>query len=264
MDIIIIVDDGIVVIDGEGINEVPNQYFDWIPENVFAFHWYGNENYGEIEYRTPSGGQKPPNQVIQELGIWENAVTTFNEEIKRREDAEKAELEAIEAATDYWKLLNDNVNIKLQETDWTQGIDSPLSFNEKESWKEYRQNLRNLKNVITDPKELVNNQDSPLWPVYEFKEYPNHGLFWDSLVSSSIYTKIKEQALTSLPITVISAELISLFADAKVGNVKVELIQDALTKLLENLVLEEQDYIQIQNLLIISKLNTLYNITLPL
>jgi hypothetical protein len=264
MIITIIVDDGIIAINGTGILGVPSQYMEWIPNNVHAFHWYGDKNYGEIEFVSPLGEQKPPNEVVNELGIWENAITTFNEEIKRREDAEKAELEAIEAATDYWKLLNDDLSIKLQESDWTQSLDSQLSFNEKESWKEYRQKLRDLNNVIANPKDLVNDEDSPLWPVYELKEYPNHGLFWDSLVSSNIYTKIKQQALTSLPITVISAELISLFADAKVGNVKVEFIQDALIKLLENLVLEEQDYIQIQNLLITSKLDTLYNITLPL
>lgn len=264
MDITIIVDDGVIAIDGQGLNGIPKQYLDWIPENVFAFHWYSNKNLGEIEFVSPPGEQRPENQIVNELGIWQNAITTFNEEIVRRENAEKAELEAIEAATDYWKVLQEMVSAKLAETDWTQGFDSPLSFNERESWKEYRQKLRNLNNVISDPKELVHNEDSPLWPTYEFKEYPNHGLFWDSLVNSNIYIKIKEQALTSLPVTVISAELISLFSDAKLGNIKIEFIQDALTKLIENLVLEEQDYLLIQNLLITSKLDTLYNITIPL
>jgi hypothetical protein len=260
MNITIITSDSTIAIDGRGITDVPSQYLEWMPENVHAFHWHGDENYGEIEYYFPLAEQKYVNETIYELGIWENAITTFNEEIKRREDAERAELEAIEAATDYWKVLNDIVTIKLLETDWTQGLDSPLSFNERESWKEYRRKLRKLNNVIINPKELVNDEDSPLWPVYELKEYPDHGLFWDFFVSTDIYAKVKERALTSLPITVISAELISLFADAKMGNVKVELIQGALTKLLQNLVLEEEDYIQIQNLLIASKLDTLYSI----
>jgi hypothetical protein len=261
MNITIITSDGTIAIDGKGISDVPSQYLEWIPKNVHAFHWYGDQNYGEIEYYFPLAEQKYINESINELGIWKNAITTFNAEIKRREDAEKAELEAIEATIDYWNLLRDNIIGKLEGNDWTQVLDSPLSFDEKESWKEYRKKLRDLINIISDPKELVNNEDSPLWPVYEFKEYPNHGLFWDSFVSSDIYAKIKEQALTSLPITVISAELISLFSDAKMGNVKVEFIQNALIKLLENLVLEEEDYIQIQNLLTLSKLDTLYSIS---
>lgn len=261
MRITVIVDDGLIAIDGKAITNIPSQYTQWIPENVFAFQWYSDENYGEIEFTSPLGQPRPENQIVYELGIWQNAITTFNDEIQRREDAERAELEAIEAATDYWKVLNEIVSSKLAETDWTQGFDSPLSFNEKQSWAEYRQKLRNLNNVITNPKELVNNEESELWPVYELKEYPNHSLFWDSFVNSVIYTKIKQQALTSLPITVISAELISLFADAKLGNVKVQFIQEALTNLLQNLVLEQEDYVLIQNLLVQSKLDTLYSIS---
>lgn len=261
MNITIIVEDGLISIDNTPLLGIPKQYLEWIPENVFAFHWYGDAGRGEIEFVSPLGQQRPPNEIIYELGIWETAVTTYNEEIIRREDAKKFELEAIEASTDYWKVFNEIIFVKLMETDWTQVLDSSLSFDEKESWKEYRQKLRDLNNVVTNPKELVINENNSLWPVYDLKEYPNHGLFWDSLVSSSIYSKIKEQALTSLPITVISAELISLFSDAKLGNIKTELIQSALINLLENLVLEESDYLQIQNLLVASKLNTLYIIS---
>lgn len=261
MRIIVNVFDGMIAIDGQAISGIPPQYLSWIPENVAGFQWYGDQSYGEIDFEVEIGGQKPENQRISELGIWENAITTFNEEIQRRKDAEKAELEAIEAATDYWKILNDIIRGKLIETDWTQGLDAPLSFDEKQSWAEYRQKLRNLNNIITNPKELVNDEENELWPVYELKEYPNHELFWDSFVNSVIYTKIKQQALTSLPITVISAELISLFADAKMGNVKVQFIQEALTNLLQNLVLEQEDYVLIQNLLVQSKLDTLYSIS---
>jgi uncharacterized protein YqgQ len=260
MRITVIPSDGTIGIDSESIANIPEQYLEWIPENVHAFHWYDDQNYGEIEYYFPFAEQKNVNKIVNELGVWKNAITTFNDEIKRREDAKRAELEAIEAATDYWEILNNIVIARLVETDWTQGLDSPLSFDEKESWKEYRKKLRNLTNVTTNPKELVNDKDNPLWPVYELKEYPDHGLFWDSFAFTDIYAKVREQALTSLPITVISAELISLFGDAKIGNVKVELIQDALTKLLQNLILEEQDYVEIQNLLIVSKLDTLYSI----
>lgn len=259
MRITIVVEDGLIAIDGQGIANIPSQYMQWIPENVSALQWY--DDYGEIEFFEGPDRKIPPNEVITELGIWQNAVTTYNEEIQRRQDAEQAELAAIEAATDYWKVLDDIIQSKLQDSDWTQGVDSPLSFNEQQSWKEYRQKLRDLNNVISDPKPLATDENHPSWPAYEFKEYPDHGLFWESLTSSTIYDKIKEQSLTSLPVTSLSAELISLFADAKLGNIKVNLIQNAFTSLLQNLVLTQDDYALLQSFLVSSKLDTLYTIS---
>ena len=83
MRITVIPSDGTISIDIESIANIPEQYLEWIPENVHAFQWYGDQNYGEIEYYFPLAEQKYANEIVNELGIWENAITTFNEVIKR-------------------------------------------------------------------------------------------------------------------------------------------------------------------------------------
>lgn len=50
-------------------------------------------------------------------------------------------------------------NRKLLECDWTQTLDAPLSDEDKESWRQYRQALRDIPTTITfdgyEPSEVV-------------------------------------------------------------------------------------------------------------
>jgi len=48
-------------------------------------------------------------------------------------------------------------NLKLSASDWTQVSDAPLTEDEKTSWRTYRQQLRDLPEVTTDPA-------NPIWP----------------------------------------------------------------------------------------------------
>ena len=48
-------------------------------------------------------------------------------------------------------------NLKLSASDWTQVSDAPLTEDEKTSWRTYRQQLRDLLEVTTDPA-------NPIWP----------------------------------------------------------------------------------------------------
>lgn len=45
----------------------------------------------------------------------------------------------------------------LAASDWTQSVDSPLSEAQQQSWREYRQQLRDLPETTTDPS-------NPAWP----------------------------------------------------------------------------------------------------
>jgi hypothetical protein len=47
---------------------------------------------------------------------------------------------------------------------------------------------------------------------------PDYWAFWEALIGSGVYAAIREQALTSLPMTVQATELISLLNDAKAGR----------------------------------------------
>ena len=61
---------------------------------------------------------------------------------------------------------------------------------------------------------------------------PDYWAFWDALVGSSIYGAIREQALTSLPMTVQATELITLLGDAKSGRPNQPAIQASMAAIL--------------------------------
>ena len=56
-----------------------------------------------------------------------------------------------------WAKFRDASNRKLNQSDWTQGNDSPLSTSKKTESQTYRQALRDLPTSTTDPR-------SPSWP----------------------------------------------------------------------------------------------------
>lgn len=56
-----------------------------------------------------------------------------------------------------WSNIRSQRNIFLNESDWTQISDSPLSEEKKDEWKIYRQQLRDITNQ-NDPHNIV-------WPI---------------------------------------------------------------------------------------------------
>jgi hypothetical protein len=157
MKITIVPIDKIIGIDGEFLLNI-QQDFSWIPQNVHAVQWY--ETWGEIEYTDGS-----PNERIEELGIYEQAVGTYNNEKQRVENEIISKLEAIEAARDYWEELRFLRNQKLSECDWTQILDVTLTEEQKIAWQTYRQVLRDLPANTEDPKPLVLDPTHPDWPI---------------------------------------------------------------------------------------------------
>jgi vancomycin resistance protein YoaR len=153
MRLTIIPSDKYIAVDSDGILKI-QQDLSWIPSNVHALQWY--DTWGEVEYNDGTVNEK-----IEELGIFEQAVTDFNNE-KKRIDNENA---AIEAARDYWEELRILRNKRLSECDWTQVADVQLSDTQKTEWTLYRQQLRDLPENITDPKPLVLDANHSSWPV---------------------------------------------------------------------------------------------------
>jgi hypothetical protein len=146
MRITIIPSDKTIGIDGDFLLSI-QQDISWVPENIHAFQWYNT--WGEVEYTDGS-----PNERIEELGIYQQAVIDFNNELKRIEDEQKAQ----EASRDYWEELRSLRNQKLTQSDWTQVSDAPFTEEQKISWQSYRQALRDLPENTEDPK-------NPVWPV---------------------------------------------------------------------------------------------------
>jgi len=153
MRLTIIPGDKYIAIDNNGLINI-QQDLNWIPSNIHALQWY--DTWGEIEYN-----DERPNERIENLGIFEQAVADFNNEKKILQD----KLVAIEAARDYWEELRFLRNQRLSDCDWTQISDVPFTEEQKISWKNYRQLLRDLPENITDPKQLVVNPTDSNWPI---------------------------------------------------------------------------------------------------
>ena len=117
----------------------------WIPTDVHAVHWDGST--GEIEYNDGK-----PNATISEIGIYSQAETTLNNEIKRLDD-----LSPVNTTSYQWEILRNQRDDKLLFCDWTQGNDTPLGSSKKTEWATYRQALRDLPANTSDPK-------NPTWP----------------------------------------------------------------------------------------------------
>ena len=68
----------------------------------------------------------------------------------------QSEIDAMDFAVNMQKLRNDRDSM-LTASDWTQTPDSPLSEAQQQSWRDYRQALRDLPENTTDPL-------NPTWP----------------------------------------------------------------------------------------------------
>ena len=149
--------DKYISVDNDGILQI-QQDLSWIPSNIHALQWY--DTWGEVEYNDGT-----PNERLEELGIFEQAVEDYNNEIVRIENQRIADEEAAEAARDYWSELRTLRDQRLTESDWTQVADAPLTEEQKIAWQSYRQALRDLPENITDPKPLVLDPNHPDWTI---------------------------------------------------------------------------------------------------
>jgi hypothetical protein len=167
MKLTIIPEDGSIGIDGEFLLDIDRQYLTWIPENVHAFQWYGDV--GEIQFKPPGPLEPSPQNVrVEELGIYEQAIEVYQEEIQRRIESELAQQAAIESSRDYEFELRSLRDGKLVESDWTQLDDAPLTEEQKTLWQIYRQQLRDIPQSITneeDYKNMVLDSNHPNWPI---------------------------------------------------------------------------------------------------
>ena len=144
MNLVIIPSDRIIGIGTTIISGIGTD-MSWIPSDVHAVHWDGSS--GEIEYNDGT-----PNATMSEIGIYSQAETTFNNEIKRLED-----ISPFNTTTYQWQMLRNQRDDKLLLCDWTQGNDTPLGSSKKTEWATYRQALRDLPSNTSDPK-------NPTWP----------------------------------------------------------------------------------------------------
>ena len=128
-------------------------------EQRYFFVFY-NTVTGDIQ-RCKTMTRAKAQQRCQELARWNTGCIE-----QRIENAEKWRVDVSQdphvlvrkdppAAFDHWASLRKQRTIALQNSDWTQGADSPLSNAKKAEWQTYRQALRDLPGDVTDPTSVT-------------------------------------------------------------------------------------------------------------
>lgn len=60
----------------------------------------------------------------------------------------------------YWQEVIDKRNRKLNDSDWTQMPDSPLTDSKKAEWTTYRQELRDIPNNLRNHENYISDDKS--------------------------------------------------------------------------------------------------------
>ena len=136
MRLTIIAEDKTVIKDNTAC---PKLDLSWLPSNVWAVQWDGTK--GEVEYSDDT-----PNLEISELGIYQQAVTDFDNNIASSE--ETLQRGFVMSPLTALRVERDG---KLTESDWTQLSDAQLTDSKKAEWVTYRQALRDLPATESDP-----------------------------------------------------------------------------------------------------------------
>lgn len=125
-------------------------------ENISNFNTLGQQellSHGWYPYRFVAANV-PPNSVI--------TPPTFsieqNEVVEYQNYRAKTQQEIDEDVKRVWESVRRKRKNLLEESDWTQITDSPLSQQKKLEWSTYRQQLRDLPGNFTNPNEVV-------WPI---------------------------------------------------------------------------------------------------
>ena len=133
---------------------------DWsyIPSGVHAVQWDGSS--GEVEYT-----DYRPHVGITSLGVYEAAITHHENERLRRV-AQAAADQATLDNKDWDSVFRKKRSLRLDDSDWTQGNDSPLSSSKKTEWATYRQTLRDLPSTkdAATRKAMSKDEDHSDWP----------------------------------------------------------------------------------------------------
>jgi hypothetical protein len=89
---------------------------------------------------------------------------------------------------------------------------------------------------------------------------PDYIAFWDALTTSTIYTAIREQSFTSLPMNTLATELIALLGDAKAGRANEAAIQASMAAILATGTFTAAQLTELQTALVAGHLESIYTL----
>jgi hypothetical protein len=88
---------------------------------------------------------------ITEIPFW----AVFYDCFPDREDILIQKDESAITNEHWWAIARGWRDALLRESDWSQVADNALTASQRESWREYRQELRDLSDNYADPKKIV-------------------------------------------------------------------------------------------------------------
>lgn len=125
-----------------------------------------------------------------------------------------------------------------------------------------------IEDLNYDPytQDKIWNKNNREWEIKEISEYDKKNridyiLFWNKLIKTKAYDKIKNLSKQSLEVNTIATEFISLLTDAKIGNTNIEKIQEGLTDIIENIEFTEEELSEIQEAFVASGMHSIYTLT---
>jgi len=89
---------------------------------------------------------------------------------------------------------------------------------------------------------------------------PDYIAFWDALTTSTIYTAIREQSFTSLPMNTLATELIALLGDAKAGRADEASIQASMAAILDTGTFTAAQLTELQTALVAGHLESIFTL----
>lgn len=98
-----------------------------------------------------------PNKTETSVVTGQNFVVEGNEVVQYEQVREKTQEELDQESSQMWENVRNERNRYLEECDWTQLPDSPLTEEQKTQWQSYRQQLRDI-TTQQDPYNIV-------WPI---------------------------------------------------------------------------------------------------
>lgn len=114
--------------------------------------------------------------------------------------------------------------------------------------------------------KFIWNQSTREYEAIELSDYEkrlsvNYQYFWDKLLDSLAYAKIKSESVQSLATNTIVTEFIALISDAKQGKPNVEKIQSSLLEILSAISFTDDELSEINLILTESNMLSIYSLS---
>ena len=156
---------------------------------------------------------------------------------------------------DYWKFEDGTIRRDLPELSdeelhalgWHGPIEMPKNhFEYSYEW--------NSETISFDATELDE---------FEKRRRVNYQMFWDLLLDTNAYSKIKLESSQSLAANTLATEFLALIGDAKRGEAKVEKIQESLIQINLTIPFTDEEFSEIERAFTKSGMFSTYTLTTP-